>query len=409
MSDINYWNYFYSNYDVDTTNSNFSSFCYNYIKDLDLNLKSLIDIGAGNGRDTIFFCEKNFNVTFLEQNIKMCEQINNYKQKNKKENLTINNSSFLEKIPTSEIYYARFVLHTLEVNDLDTFFKNIYNSMNDNSYLFIETRSIKGTQYENKNFIKSYFDNKIGKQHYRLLLNHNFLQKIYLDNGFVAEFFSDDNNYSLIDNENPYLIRLVLRKNIIYIDHLKLMINNDTLNYQKKIKSFFDNFLLFLKKYNLRYFVFFGNLLSLIRYDQLFLKWDDDLDIIMPETDLIFLNKQIDNNFILTKLSDELWSCSFNDLSFDIFTTEFIKIRQGLTDDYFNDYYEINNYRVPINYKIIFDDFYMPTNNIYINKNYITECVLYNHNVNDRWKTSKHEKKHLNIKELDYILQRGHF
>jgi hypothetical protein len=115
----------------------FAIFINDYIKSNNISINSIIDLGCGNGRDTIYFKLNNYVVEAIEQSKVACEYLNKY-------NINIYNQSIIDNLPkTYDMYYCRFVLHALNYEDIDKFFKNVYNSMSDNSIFCIETRSIK--------------------------------------------------------------------------------------------------------------------------------------------------------------------------------------------------------------------------------------------------------------------------
>jgi hypothetical protein len=102
-------------------------------------------------------------------------------------------------------------------------------------------------------------------------------------------------------------------------------------------------------------------------------------------------------NFTYEKCSNELHKLRYNGLTIDIFTYDHFNSQYGITDAYFNEYNIINGYKVPTDYKIIFDAFYNFGD-------YMKECYIYSHCYNNRWETNNHKKFKLSLKEVEHML-----
>ena len=109
---INYWDNFYIKKNK-VKESSFARFVLSKVGKRRTK-KSLIDIGCGNGRDSIFFSKNNFHVTGID-----------ISQKAIKKNLLFKNKNLsfikfdIEKNKTSkkfDIIYCRFFLHTIDEN-----------------------------------------------------------------------------------------------------------------------------------------------------------------------------------------------------------------------------------------------------------------------------------------------------
>jgi tellurite methyltransferase len=204
-----YWNTFYKNNNEIIELIQPSSFCMFVIEYLEKNNilnkhRSIIDLGCGNGRDLIFF--NNYLTAYGIDNSN--EIINKLKDKGYN---VFEDSLSLHKFKQYDFFYSRFSMHALDINDIITLIKNLKLSYNKNSLLFIETRSIKGTDNENLDYYISNFKSPIGKNHNRTLLNINFLQKLLTDNNFEILFSLDQNNLAIYKEENPYVIRIIAR------------------------------------------------------------------------------------------------------------------------------------------------------------------------------------------------------
>lgn len=403
----NYWDNFYkSKYDISINNeSSFASFINDFIQP---EYKTLIDLACGNGRDLKYFIKNNPNIicSGLDYSSSSCHQL-----ATELDGINIINQSVLDTIPpptststpTSggyDIYYCRFLLHSLKIEQIDQFFNNLYKSMHNESILCIETRSmglIEGSGGSNGYYVVNH-DSGIGHKHERLLLSLKYLQDIYIKNNFICTYVLENNNLSVYKEDNPYLIRLILKKNDTSLSLLKTIVNNGHIRNNLMYKRLFDEIVQVFNDNDIKYCMHYGNLLGLIRHNSLFIPWDDDVDTWMPDESV---NKLVElsskYNFTYEKCSKELHKLRYKGLRVDIFTYKHFNSNYGITDAYFNEYNIINGYKVPTDYKKIFNAFYNFGN-------YMEECYIYSHGYNDRWETKNHKKFKLSLKEVNHML-----
>ena len=151
-------------------------------------LNTILDVGCGNGRDSIFFSSK-YKVTGIDHSIKLENKTNfEFVSKNF---IDFNKKNF-------DIIYSRFTFHSITDNEQEKFIKSVC----PNSYLCIETRSILG-----KNDIRHHGDN-----HFRNFTDINYLKKMLLDNNFTILFIEEANNFAIYKEENPICIRVICQK-----------------------------------------------------------------------------------------------------------------------------------------------------------------------------------------------------
>ncbi len=150
--------------------SSFAQFLDNFTKTNNIKYKSFIDLGCGNGRDLTYFMNNNteINYTALDFSTKAYNNLLNKFNDNKK--IKIYNQSVLDILPTNndksfDLYYCRFLLHSLKIEQIEQFFKNLYNSMHDESILCIETRSIKSIDSDNSDYSIYDYNSGIGETH----------------------------------------------------------------------------------------------------------------------------------------------------------------------------------------------------------------------------------------------------
>lgn len=185
-----YWPAYYNKYQSPIEASDFAQFVNTKIK----KGSKIVDIGCGNGRDTQYF-EQCGHTVFAVDNV----EITNFLGKN------LINCDALNLDIVSDVYYSRFFIHTLSENDFDIFLKTISNIIQ-NGTLFIETRAIDG---EIKKLVT--FKSPIGEEHCRMLYSVDYLQHKF-NKHFKIESISQSNQFAKYKNENPLIIRAILKK-----------------------------------------------------------------------------------------------------------------------------------------------------------------------------------------------------
>ena len=194
--EIDYWSDFYSTVDIPKTNSNFSNFVINFLKNeiihnlLNKKFNDLIclDCGCGNGRDS-YYMSKYFKVTGVDNSI--CPQESLNCDFYKTDFCTLKKDGF-------DVIYSRFTFHSITNEQQLEFIKSLVNGQ----ILCIETRSDLG----NTDFREH------GDNHYR-----NYTNKVQFINllnkyNFDILYLSETNDVAIYKKENPICIRLIAIK-----------------------------------------------------------------------------------------------------------------------------------------------------------------------------------------------------
>ncbi len=204
--DKDYWNNYYKK---NISPKEPSDFAKEIVNQLDCN-KNLLEIGCGNGRDSIFFSKHNLNIFSIDQSEIAIEEL---KKQNYK-NITFIKDNFVDSdifnTNTFDYVYSRFTLHSISENEQNKLLDNIYKALNNGGMLFIEARSINdtiygyGTEVEKNAFIYN--------DHYRRFINIEELTSLLQEKGFEIVFAKESNNWAIYKNENPVVIRIYAKK-----------------------------------------------------------------------------------------------------------------------------------------------------------------------------------------------------
>lgn len=156
--------------------SDFAYFCFSKIRH---NTK-LLDIGAGNGRDSKLFSGKSF-VTSVDYA---------YGEKVSLEEFMATNDVKFDYV------YSRFFLHTISEELEQKFFDWLPTITK--AYLFLETRSVNDSGFNN--------------DHNRRLIDGNLLLVNIIKRHFRIKYFKEGKNMAIFQNFNPTVIRLIAKK-----------------------------------------------------------------------------------------------------------------------------------------------------------------------------------------------------
>ena len=161
--------------------SDFARKCYSYFNEY--GVKSILELGCGQGRDTIFFASNGFDVNAIDASKVAIENIN---QKIRQKNISLDLRHFKAKgtLPYDSSYFDAVYSHMFynmrfTDEELEFLFKESNRVLKNNSLLYFSVRSDKDVLY-----------NK-GKK-----IDNN----IYEVNGFQIRFFTKRQIQSFLEN-----------------------------------------------------------------------------------------------------------------------------------------------------------------------------------------------------------------
>lgn len=215
-----YWNDYYKKNESPNFPSNFAKYIKNNYLKKNFNI---LEIGAGNGRDSLYFAKFAKKVLCIDNSSNAIKII-----KNKTQNLNIKNLNALQcnvdelnKILNSsnkfDLIYMRWFLQSINELYQDRLFKLLRKyKKKTNLIIAIEAR----TDNDNiKNKINSKFKNKneyiFKNNHYRRLINRSKIVQSLEEKNFKIIYNKISTNFSKINvkhsNSDPQLLRLIIK------------------------------------------------------------------------------------------------------------------------------------------------------------------------------------------------------
>lgn len=195
MINKKYWDEFYKKEYVTRNQTNFAEYILNYIKKNEIE-GPLLDIACGNGRDSIFFSKNGLETTGIDLSIDL--ESNDF--------TFIRENMFTYDYEGYNIFYLRFVVHSLKEAELDTLIEK-FSKIKTPYHIFIETRSSKGITNEEKS--ETNFSSSIGSEHFRMLYSKEYLDE-KLSKYFKIMSSTEDKNIAIYKTDNPYCLRYIL-------------------------------------------------------------------------------------------------------------------------------------------------------------------------------------------------------
>lgn len=207
---INYWESYYG-YSKNSKfkESSFAKFVFSKIKDKK-KYKNLIDIGCGNGRDSIFFNKKKLNVLGIDISKSIIKKNSLYSNNRLSfKNFDIEKDSMSKKF---NLIYSRFFIHAINEKAENKLLKLIKKIKKKGTLIFLEFRNHNDRIFNIKKIKKHNEIVEFEKGHYRRIID-----PIKLKEKFVKKlrckiiYLKSSKNLSIVKKDNPHLTRIILK------------------------------------------------------------------------------------------------------------------------------------------------------------------------------------------------------
>lgn len=205
--DTEYWNEFYKNKKVHMEPTPFA-------KDMLAHMTSegsIIEIGCGNGRDSVFFAENGLNVIAIDAAKYAIESLKN---EYSSDNILFVCDDFVKsKTLFQRQYdycYSRFTIHAINYKQEMALIQNVRQALKSGGKFFIEVRGIHDTLYgKGKKVGRNEY---IYNDHYRRFIVCEELKEDLEKNGFIIKYAEEKEGFAPYKNEDPKVIRVIAEK-----------------------------------------------------------------------------------------------------------------------------------------------------------------------------------------------------
>ncbi len=206
IDDTNYWNEYYKKkQNAPNMQSSFAEYVRKYI----VPKKKLLDLGCGNGRDSIFFINNGLDVTGIDVSQ---EAIIKLKGVHKGRFICGDFICFRTLFQEQFDYcYSRFTLHAINEKQEDELLKNVRDALKSDGKFFIEARTVHDDIYGKGENIGMH--EYIYNDHYRRFIDiETFKQKILSMGCFEIVEMNESSGWAKMEDSDPVLMRCVLLK-----------------------------------------------------------------------------------------------------------------------------------------------------------------------------------------------------
>ena len=206
INNTDYWDQYYRNQICSTQPSPFAQ----YVATLVEPGKTLIDLGCGNGRDSLFFAKQGMQVVAIDLSRSAIDQLNQQPVENARFVCGDFIASDVHQPDSYDYAYSRFTIHAINQKQETMLLQTMFRALKPGGKFFIEVRSVndplygKGKAVERNAF---FYDN-----HYRRFIVRDELAHRLENGGFRVEYVKEQTGFAPYGNDDPPVIRIAAAK-----------------------------------------------------------------------------------------------------------------------------------------------------------------------------------------------------
>ncbi len=205
--DRDYWNNYYSGKNQCAEPSPFALYISTYLK----SGERIMDLGCGNGRDSLFFMEKGLYVIGVDAADRAIARL-------REENRDKRCEFICDDFASSKILYqrevehcySRFTLHAINERQEDLLLENVYAALKENGRFYIEARSVNDDLYGLGKRVAEH--TWVYNEHFRRFIDINRIREKLENVGFKIEYAAESRGFAPMGDDDPVLVRIICRK-----------------------------------------------------------------------------------------------------------------------------------------------------------------------------------------------------
>lgn len=210
VDNINYWNQYYNSGKAPIEASNFAEYVLkNYLKPS----CRLLELGCGNGRDSLYFGANGIQVIGIDSSEQVISQLKNSSEENVLfvcDDFTKTNVLYQQQF---DYCYSRFTLHAISLRQEEYVLRNVWDSLKkgeNSGFFFIEVRSVNDDIYGKGEKVAE--DSYIFDGHFRRFIRREELEERLRGNGFEIVTSEEKKGFAVYKTQDPLVIRIVAKK-----------------------------------------------------------------------------------------------------------------------------------------------------------------------------------------------------
>lgn len=209
METNTYWNSYYEKKHAPATPSSFAEWVYaKYLPDV----RSIVELGCGNGRDSRFFLSKDLKLTAIDRSVVAVNTILSSLSPDELQHgrFIPQDFSSLDTVEVeAQVAYSRFVLHAIPENVEDALLDFCSRVVQSNNKMFHEFRTIRDPLMQRG---KNLGGNARFTDHYRRFIDPDALIAKIRRRGWRIDYFEERQGFATLGADDPVVARVVATK-----------------------------------------------------------------------------------------------------------------------------------------------------------------------------------------------------